>query len=112
MKPEPKDWRDALGALNLPAGTEPEPEPQPEGTTPQAEWPRQRLTVQMERKGRGGKTATIISGFTLTDSDIDEIAAMLKKKLGTGGSARGGEILIQGNRVDDVRNALRQMGLI
>ena len=68
------------------------------------------LIVSMERKGRGGKTATIISGFTMDDSEVAEIASRLKSRLGTGGSARGGEILIQGDRREDVAAWLRGQG--
>lgn len=59
-----------------------------------------RLRIVTEKKGRGGKTATIIFGFdeNVTDEEISALAAKLKKKLSTGGSARGGEILIQGER--------------
>lgn len=67
------------------------------------------LHVFVERKGRAGKTATIVSGFTVSDSEVERIASELKRRLGTGGSARGGEILIQGNRKDDVMSALRAM---
>jgi translation initiation factor 1 len=70
-----------------------------------------RLDIIFERKGRGGKTATIISGFTVGDDQVSEIAARLKKKLGAGGSARGGEILIQGDRRNDVLKLLTEMGL-
>lgn len=68
------------------------------------------LLVSMERKGRGGKTATIISGFTMDDGEVAEIASRLKSRLGTGGSARGGEILIQGDRREDVAAWLRGQG--
>lgn len=64
----------------------------------------------MERKGRGGKTATIVSGFTIDDDAVASVAAALKKRLATGGSARGGEILIQGDRRADVIDALRALG--
>ncbi len=101
-------WHNALQSLldggQLPEGNEVKPEL--ESGQPQ----RGRLVVSMEKKGRGGKTATIISGFTLADNEVCEIAATLKSKLGTGGSARGGEILIQGNRTDDVKTMLQQMG--
>ena len=104
-----EDWRDILGAMNLPEGPE---ETQPEETeVAKPKPPRQKLVIDVERKGRGGKTATIISGFTLTDDEISEVAARLKKKLGTGGSARGGEILIQGDRRADVARALKELGL-
>lgn len=71
-----------------------------------------KLDVILEKKGRGGKTATIIAGFgdDIDDGEIDGLAALLKKKLGTGGSARGGEILIQGDRRDDVIAILKTQG--
>ena len=41
---------------------------------------------------------------------MEQLAAKLKRRLGTGGSARGGEILIQGDRADDVLKALTDLG--
>lgn len=101
------DWKEALGSL-LPDDYTPEPETEAPG---QPEKQTGRLTVNVERKGRGGKTATIVSGFTVSDSAVAAIAASLKKTLGTGGSARGGEILIQGDCRERVLAALRDMGL-
>lgn len=69
-----------------------------------------RLDIIFEKKGRGGKTATIISGFTLDDDEIAHIASKMKSRLGTGGSARGGEILIQGDRRNDVLKFLTENG--
>lgn len=69
-----------------------------------------RLDIGIERKGRGGKTATLITGWELDDSELLEIAAQLKKRLATGGSARGGDILIQGDRRNDVLALLTSMG--
>lgn len=102
----PVDWRDALSKLNLQESPK-QPETEDEIALSR---PPQKLLVEMERKGRNGKTATIISGFTLPDDDISVIAANLKKRLGTGGSSRGGEILIQGDRRDDVKKILKEMG--
>lgn len=114
MKPS-GDWREALGALkanlsDLPAGDD--DSVADSGIKVEEKTPRQKLRIDMERKGRGGKTATIISGFTLSDEQLAQVAATLKKRLGTGGSARCGEILIQGDRRDDVRRALMDMGLM
>lgn len=68
------------------------------------------LRVTVDRKGRKGKTATIVEGFSGPDTELLKIAARLKSKLGTGGSARGGEILIQGECADKVRIFLSEMG--
>ena len=67
-----------------------------------------RLDITLDRK-RAGKTASIISGFS-DDDDIKNIAAQLKQKLGVGGSARGGEILIQGDRRNDIAKILSDIG--
>lgn len=74
--------------------------------------PKQRLAISLERKGRAGKVATIISGFTLPDDEVADIASRLKQCLGAGGSARGGEILIQGDRRAEVDRMLREMQLV
>lgn len=87
---------------DLPEGCDPAPAPAPKK-------PRTRLTIAMERKGRGGKTATIIAGFA-TEADAAEAAAALKKRLATGGSARDCEVLLQGDRREQAREALRAMG--
>lgn len=70
-----------------------------------------RLDIVLERKGRAGKTATIITGFTVSDDAVADIASQLKRSLGTGGSARGGEILIQGDRRKEVLARLTALGL-
>lgn len=72
--------------------------------------PKDTLHVLMEKKGRGGKTATIVEGFTIPDNEVAEIASELKKKIGVGGSSRGGEILIQGDRREDVKRILKEKG--
>lgn len=85
------DWRDSLKSL-LPSDYEPEPESGAEASS--ARLPKLRVEVDRKRKG---KVATIISGFEADDDRCAELCAWLKKKLATGGSSRGGEILIQGD---------------
>ncbi|MGN0222862.1 MAG: hypothetical protein ACI4AM_02420 [Muribaculaceae bacterium] len=103
------DWHDSLKAL---LGDQPVENEQPTAAEePAAEVERARLDIVTERKGRGGKVATIITGFTISDDAVADIAARLRRQLGTGGSARGGEILIQGDRSADVARALTAMGL-
>lgn len=82
-----------------------------ESTTASEPWPR--LDISYERKGRGGRPATIISGFG-DDYDsvrVDELAATLKRRLATGGSARGGEILLQGDRRQELSRLLESMSI-
>lgn len=105
-----ENWQDSLGKLRAtmgPATEEPETEA-PEEAKESVQ--KERLDIVFERKGRGGKTATIITGFTADDETIEALAADLKKRLGTGGSARGGEILIQGDRRNDVLRLLKEKG--
>ncbi len=105
------DWKDALASLSgLPEGEEPISQQPNNQTTKQPNNQSTPLHVLIEKKGRGGKTATIIEGFEITDDEIDDIARTLRKKLGSGGSARGGEILIQGDRKADVVRLLKEMG--
>ena len=100
------DWKDALSGL-LPDDYQPEET----AASPAEEKQTARLDVIVERKSRGGKTATIVTGFTISDQAVADIAAKLKKSLGTGGSARDGEILIQGDRADAVVKALADLKL-
>lgn len=106
------DWQDALSSLLADLGTDSETEPVQAAVTPAPakKTKAETLTMAFERKGRAGKCATIIYGFTSGDSEIEALAADMKKALGTGGSARGGEILIQGDRRDDVRRFLSVRG--
>lgn len=105
------DWKDALSQLK---GDLPQGEDLPSADTPAAEEPKDKkkgkLNIAVEKKGRGGKTATIIYGFTCDDSEIAETAARLKQRLGIGGSARGGEILLQGECRAKAAELLREMG--
>lgn len=106
------DWRDSLRSLMTDApGNDTVSEPEATGADAAALPPCPPLCVSMERKGRGGKTATIIYGFPdgYPDEEIARVASELRRRLGTGGSARGGEILLQGDRRADVADALAKM---
>lgn len=70
----------------------------------------QDLRVWLEKNHRGGKTATVIKGFIGKDEDLEALGKTLKTKCGTGGSAKEGEIIIQGDHRDKIVQLLAQMG--
>ncbi|MDE6170695.1 MAG: translation initiation factor [Duncaniella sp.] len=104
------DWKDILGS-KVESGELPAAENSDEILSEDAPVRKtDTLRVVIDRKGRKGKTATIVEGFTCDEASLKAVAAKLKTRLGTGGSARAGEILIQGERADDIREILREMG--
>lgn len=106
------DWKSSLESLRdtLPQGENLAPEADPVPAAGNTAKEKSRLDVLLDRKGRKGKEATIIAGFTVDDEAVSALAATLKQKLGTGGSARGGEILIQGDKRRQVLDLLTAMG--
>lgn len=68
------------------------------------------LRVHIDRKQRRGKTATIVTGFAGSDEALQELGRQLKSTCGVGGSAKNGEIIIQGDQRDRVVEYLRANG--
>lgn len=78
-----------------------------QATLPSAQ---QQLRVSLDRSGRAGKTVTLVTGFVGTSADLESLSKILKTRCGTGGSAKDGEILIQGDVRDKVLSILASAG--
>lgn len=70
----------------------------------------QSLRIMLDKSGRAGKTVTLITGFVGTSADLETLAKMLKTRCGTGGSAKDGEVLIQGDVRDKTLEILQKSG--
>lgn len=68
------------------------------------------LRVSIDRKQRGGKEVTLITGFTGKSDDLEALGKQLKTKCGVGGTAKDNEIVLQGNHKDKVIKWLQEWG--
>lgn len=103
------DWKKRLGVVystNPDFKYEEEADTETETPEPSA----QKLTVTIDRRNRGGKQVTLVTGFVGKSEDLAELGRTLKVKCGVGGSAKDGEITIQGDFRDKVTALLQEMG--
>ena len=102
------DWKERL---NVVYSTNPdysyEMEDEEAQITPAAS--QQKLRVQLDRKNRGGKVVTLVTGFVGTENDLKELGKLLKSKCGVGGSAKDGEIIVQGDFKQKVLELLKKV---
>lgn len=68
------------------------------------------LRIHLDRKNRRGNEATIVTGFTGPGDEMKALGKLLKTKCGVGGSAKGDEIIVQGNKRDQVLEILLAQG--
>ncbi len=102
------DWKERLGVV---FSTNPdfqyETDKEDEATTLAPE--RQNLKVWLDRL-KGGRVATVVRGFVGSADDLAELGKELKKSCGVGGTAKDGEIIIQGDHRDRVVELLTKSG--
>lgn len=70
----------------------------------------QKLTVTVDRRNRAGKQVTLVKGFRGSEDALAALAKVLKTRCGVGGSAKDGEIMIQGDFRDKLVNVLTSLG--
>ena len=71
---------------------------------------KQTIRVTLDKKRRAGKTVTVASGFQHTPETLATVAQTLKKKCGSGGTGKDGEIELQGDHVVRIKTELEKMG--
>lgn len=103
------DWKKRL---NIVYSTNPDFKYEEESEEPQTTLlpEKQKLRVKTDRRNRAGKTVTLVTGFTGNNDDLTELGKKLKTRCGTGGSAKDGEIIIQGDFKERVAAILKELG--
>lgn len=110
-----EDWKDKLGAAfgtQLSEAQDDELLQQDTAGDAVQQQGKRVVHVIIERKGRAGKVATLVVDLMCDDDALKALARDLKQQLGVGGSARGGEILIQGDHRERVMQLLRDRGFV
>jgi len=72
----------------------------------------QEVRIRLERKGRKGKTVTLVSGLRHNPDTMRDIARVLKERCGTGGTVKEGNIELQGDRREQAKDELQKMNYV
>ena len=105
------DWKDRLGIMY---STNPDfqyntGDEEEEETLPKE---KQLLRIALDKRNRGGKAVTLVTGFRGTTGDLEALGKFLKVKCGVGGSAKDGEIIVQGDLRPKVLEILQKEGYV
>jgi translation initiation factor 1 len=103
---KPKDRINIVYSTNPNFSYQTEPDEEAE-TLPPAQ---QQLKIMLDKKARAGKQVTLITGFIGKTDDLESLGKALKNLCGSGGSAKDGEILVQGDHRDKILNHLVSKG--
>lgn len=103
------DWKERLGVMY---STNPDFQYETDDEVEADTLPKdkQPLRITLDKRNRGGKTVTLITGFVGTADDLTVLGKLLKTKCGVGGSAKDGEIIIQGDMRTKVADILEKEG--
>ncbi len=103
------DWKDRL---NVVYSTNPDYKYETEKEDEQDTLPKdkQLLRISLDKRNRKGKAVTLITGFVGTTDDLEALGKMLKVKCGVGGSAKDGEIIVQGDFRNKILELLQKEG--
>lgn len=103
------DWKSRLGVMY---STNPDYKYQTDEEIEEETLPKekQRLRITLDKRNRGGKVVTLVSGFRGTSNDLATLGKLLKTRCGVGGSAKDGEIIIQGDVRRKVADILTKEG--
>lgn len=101
--------QDALGELPPGEAATAAPEPSP-ASTDSPSLLHGKLILRREKKGRGGKTATVIEGLKLPEPALQDMAQRLRRHLGCGAHVEGTTIVLSGAQTDRVRDWLSAQG--
>lgn len=71
---------------------------------------KQMLRISLDKRNRKGKAVTLITGFIGSDQDLQDLGKLLKTKCGVGGSAKDGEMIVQGDNRQKVLEILQKEG--
>jgi len=71
---------------------------------------KQLLRISLDKRNRKGKAVTLVTGFRGSDEDLQVLGKLLKTRCGVGGSAKDGEIIVQGDHRTKVLDILQKEG--